>query len=271
MGFFIFGTFIPYYGLCIVIGIVCAFLICFFLCKKNSLNTDDLIIICAYLVSFGFIGAKILYIIVSIKSINFKEVFSSMKAFNAFLSSGFVFYGGLIGGIFALWLVKKVHKIDVIKYIPELVPGLCIAHSCGRIGCSLAGCCHGKITTGRLYFRYSHSIAAPNNVNLFPVQGIEAFLVFLIGLICFIIVLKKIKFNVLYLYIAAYSVIRFILEFFRGDKERGFFLVLSTSQIISILGLLIVLVKCVSDVKHRRRRPWHEAVPRDKDERQRSV
>lgn len=271
MGFYIFGTFISYYGLCIVIGLVCAFLIGYYLCKKTNLNTDDFILICAYLISFGFLGAKILYILVSFKTTDFRLVFKSVKTFNYYISSGFVFYGGVIGGLFALFLVKKIHKLDVCEYCKVIVPCLCIAHSFGRIGCSLAGCCHGKITTGRLYFRYSHSIAAPNNVSLFPVQGIEAFLVFLIGLICFIIVLKKIKFNVLYLYIAAYSVIRFILEFFRGDKERGFFLVLSTSQIISILGLLIVLVKCVSDVKHHRRCPCHEAKTRDKDERQRSV
>ncbi len=242
MGFYFLGTFIPYYGLCIVIGIVCAFLLSNFLCKKNNLDTDDFIIICAYLFAFGFFGAKVLYILVSLKNIDFKIIFKSMKAFNAFINSGFVFYGGVIGGILAFPLVKKIHKIDVKNYIPVIVPGLCIAHAFGRIGCSLAGCCHGKITTGHLYFRYSHSLAAPNNVNLFPVQGIEAFFVFLIGISCFIIVQKKIKLNVLYLYILSYSILRFILEFYRGDSARGSLLMLSTSQIISIAGLIFVII-----------------------------
>ena len=253
MGFYILGTFIPYYGFCIVIGLVCAFLLCYFLCKKKNLNTDDFIIICAYLIAFGFFGAKVLYILVSLKKLDYRIIFKSMKNFNYFISSGFVFYGGVIGGAFALLFVKKIHKIDVKSYIPVIVPGLCIAHAFGRIGCSLAGCCHGKLTTGNLYFRYSNSIAAPNNVKLFPVQGIEAFFVFLIGITCFIIVLKNLKFNVLYLYISVYAILRFILEFFRGDAERGFFFFLSTSQIISIFGLLFVIFKCVSDVKHRQR------------------
>lgn len=229
------GTFIPYYGLCIAIGIVCAFLASYFLCKKNMLDTNDLIIICAYLVAFGFLGAKILYIIVSLDTIDFKTVFQSPKTFSIFINSGFVFYGGVIGGCLALIFIKKVHHIQVTDYIPCIVPGLCIAHSFGRLGCSLAGCCYGKITSGIFYFLYTHSIAAPNNVKLFPVQGIESASVFLLGIICGILVLRKSKIKVEYLYIFVYATLRFILEFFRGDKERGFIFIFSTSQIISLL------------------------------------
>lgn len=107
MGFKLFGTFIPYYGFFILIGIVCAGLLGYFLCKKLSLNIDDFIIICAYLLAFGFTGAKLLYIAVSYYNIDFYSVFSSLENFNLFFSSGFVFYGGLIGGFLALFFVKK--------------------------------------------------------------------------------------------------------------------------------------------------------------------
>ena len=242
MGFYVFSTFIPYYGLCILIGIVCAFFMCYFLSKKEKQDTDDLIVICAYLIAFGFLGAKVLYVLVSLQSIDFRFVFKNMKTFNFFISSGFVFYGGVIGGLFALLFVKKIHKIEVRNYVPILVPGLCIAHSFGRIGCSLAGCCHGKITNNKhFYYMYSNSLVAPNNVKLIPVQGIEAFCVFLLGIVCFILVLKRKKINVLFLYILVYSVLRFILEFFRGDSERGGLLFFSTSQIISLVGMIFVL------------------------------
>ena len=39
----------------------------------------------------------------------------------------------------------------------------------------------------------------------------------------------------------SYSVIRFILEFFRGDTYRGIYFGLSTSQIISI----IIFISCL--------------------------
>ena len=243
MGFSIFGTFIPYYGFCIAIGIVCAFLVSYYLCKKKENDTDKLLIICAYLLFFGFLGAKILYIIVSFKSIDFKFVFSSIKNFDYFINSGFVFFGGIIGGLFAFGVIQKVHKIKVNEYIPCIIPGLCLAHAFGRLGCSLAGCCYGKITNGPIYFEYTKSIIAPHNVKLFPVQGIEALCVFILGILCFYLVLKNSKANVTFLYLSIYSASRFILEFFRGDSERGFLLFFSTSQIICIIIFLFVIVK----------------------------
>lgn len=241
MGFFIFGKFIPYYGFCIVMGMFFSYLTCYLLCKKLKLDTDDLLIICAYIIAMSFIGAKLLYIIVSIKSINLKVVFSSLENFNQFLSSGFVFYGGLLGGLGALVIVNKAHHIDVKNYFKVLVPGLGIAHCFGRIGCSLAGCCYGKHTDGPLFFRYSKSIIAPLNENLFPVQGLEAAGILVITIICIILVLKQSKTKVLYLYLFSYSLLRFILEFFRGDKERGHLLFLSTSQVISV-GIILSLI-----------------------------
>lgn len=44
------------------------------------------------------------------------------------------------------------------------------------------------------------------------------------------------------MYIITYSVGRFILEFFRGDLERGAVGVLSTSQFISIFTVAIGIV-----------------------------
>lgn len=251
MGFSIFGAFIPYYGFCIAIGIVCAFLVSYYLCKKKENDTDKLLIICAYLVAFGFLGAKVLYIIVSFKSIDFKFVFKSMKNFDYFISSGFVFYGGIVGGIFALVFAQKVHKINVKTYIHCIVPGLCVAHVFGRLGCSLAGCCYGKITEGPLYFQYTKSMIAPHNVKLFPVQGIEAVCVLILGIVCFLFVLNNSKIKVEVLYLLSYSLLRFILEFFRGDNERGFFLIFSTSQIISIIIFILVIANsCLKKLEY---------------------
>lgn len=241
MGFFLFGTFIPYYGFCIVVGIGCAFLLGYFLCKKLSLNVDDFILLDAYMVAFGFLGAKLLYIVVSFRTIDFSLVFHSLANFNAFVASGFVFYGGLLGGLAALPLVKKMHHLDVSAYILVLVPCLSLAHAFGRVGCSLAGCCYGKITDGNLYFLYHKSAVAPNDVRLFPVQGIESSCLVILTVIFTFLVLRNHFRKVHVVYIVSYSVIRFFLEFFRGDAERGIFGFLSTSQIVSLLLILGVI------------------------------
>ena len=238
MGFHLFGTFIPYYGFFIVVGIGCAFVLGCALCKRRSLHTDDFILLDAYLVAFGFFGAKLLYIIVSFKRIDFSIVFQNLAQFNAFISSGFVFYGGLLGGLLALPFVKKIHHVETGTYISVLAPCLCLAHAFGRIGCSLAGCCYGKPTDGRLYVVYHQSIVAPNDVRLFPVQGIESLCLFIL---CVVLVAVAVRFSsktVFAVHLSMYAVLRFILELFRGDTERGAVGPFSISQIISVVLLL---------------------------------
>ena len=237
MEFSLFGTFIPYYGLCIATGVVCAFSLGVFLCKKSGLCTDNFLLICAYLYAFGFAGAKLLYIIVSFKDIDFQAVFHDTKSFNNFLGSGFVFYGGIIGGFLAILFVQKFHKIQMDSYIRILAPCTSLGHAFGRIGCSLAGCCYGKETSCRVFYRYTDSIVAPNGVNLFPVQGVESLCLFCLTLILVRLYLKNHACRVHLVYIVTYAVIRFVLEIFRGDAGRGGFLFLSTSQIISIVLL----------------------------------
>lgn len=252
MGFILFGTFIPYYGFCILIGIVCAFILGHYLTRKSGYSTDDFLIVCSYMILFGLSGAKILYLVVSFKSIDFHLAFSSFENFNYLVSSGFVFYGGLIGGILGFVFIKKVHGIDSEKYARILTPCLALAHGFGRSGCSLAGCCYGKEWSGTFYFRYSESIIAKNGVKLFPVQGIEAGCLFILALVFSFVVICYPHKRVYLGYALCYSCIRFFLEFFRGDVERGFLVGLSTSQIISILlFFLVLLILCFSGFKKK--------------------
>ena len=225
-----------------MIGVVCASSLGFFLCKKINLDTDNFILILAYLVAFGILGAKVLYVLVSIKQINFSEIFKNPESFNSFIGSGFVFYGGLIGGFLALIFVHKIHKIDLNSYIKILAVCLPLAHAFGRIGCSFAGCCYGRQTNLPVFFKYTESLVAPIGVKLFPVQGIESFCLFLLSFILLILFFKKYSCKLHLIYICSYSTLRFILEFFRGDSARGKLFFLSTSQIISLLLLLTIII-----------------------------
>ena len=113
-----------------------------------------------------------------------------------------------------------------------------IAHGIGRIGCFLAGCCYGVQTDSWI------GIDFPNDGlgKVVPTQLIEAIFLFLLtGILVILLLVKKFRYNFL-VYLGAYSVFRFILEFFRGD-ERGVAFALSPSQVwcILILGGLFTL------------------------------
>lgn len=235
MSFNLFGLSIPYYGFFILLGIVCASVLLFFLSKTTLLDFDNCILVAAYFIAFGFVGAKIIFFIVSWNDIDWKLVFSNSKYLNMVMASGFVFYGGFLGGLCAILFIKKIHKIEIMPYLQIFSPCVALVHAFGRIGCSFAGCCYGIPVSSDFCFIYNESIAAPNNVRLFPVQGVESFFLFIFAIVFTILVLKKSNIKITVLYIFMYSILRFVLEFFRGDSERGFIGVLSTSQMISLL------------------------------------
>lgn len=238
MGFKIFSIFVPYYGLSIFLGAVIVTITGIILCKKFSLNTDDFLLILSTTGLGAMLGAKILYLIVDFKRINFYKL-TDLNYINQLMSSGFVFYGGLIGGAYAFYLCKKIYKIEIKNYASIFVVLIPLSHFFGRIGCHLAGCCYGiRIYTKKFPSRlYQFSNIAPNNITLFPVQLFEAFLN--LGLFVFLLyLLLKNKNKILEIYLIFYSIIRFFLEFLRGDIERGNILFLSTSQFISILLII---------------------------------
>jgi len=56
-----------------------------------------------------------------------------------FSGSGFVWYGGLAGGIVASYFVARHYKIRWLVLTDMAAPGLAIGHAVGRIGCQLSG------------------------------------------------------------------------------------------------------------------------------------
>ena len=71
-----------------------------------------------------------------------------------------------------------------------------------------------------------------------PVQLIEALLELIVFLILCVIDKRKKDVDLLAVYLTTYAIIRFVLEFLRGDSVRGVIMGISTSQCISILIIL---------------------------------
>ena len=173
----------------------------------------------------AWFGSKILFILTSNNTnLNLSLTF--------FLGGGFVFYGGLLGGLLWLSLFTKVKPN--IKNISCFLPGVIFAHSVGRIGCFLSGCCFGNFCF--LPF-----------IDRWPTQLIES--AFLFGLGVFLHKKAKNDYsNIFSIYLLSYSIFRFFLEFLRGDKVRGVWSIgLSTSQIISIGVFFVGLVVYLKD------------------------
>ena len=81
----------------------------------------------------GLVGARILAIVDDWSG------FVSDPLHSIFSGSGFVFYGGLIGGFIAVsWTIRR-HGLPWLQTVDCIAPGLVLAQGIGRIGCQLAG------------------------------------------------------------------------------------------------------------------------------------
>jgi phosphatidylglycerol:prolipoprotein diacylglycerol transferase len=182
------------------------------------------------------------------------------------LNRGGVFYGGLLLALATSALYFWLNHLPGWKIADCVAPGLALAQGIARVGCFLAGCCWGiptQLPFGVTFTsEQAHSITGvPLGAKLHPTQLYEAALVLLaIPFLLRLLKHKSFDGEVVLTYILYYAVVRFFLEFLRGDP-RGYYFndLLSTSQLISLLiipiaALLLVRLRKQAAIETRRDR-----------------
>ncbi|MDY2960674.1 MAG: prolipoprotein diacylglyceryl transferase [Hornefia sp.] len=226
------------YGILIASGIIIANISVFHMAKKNKDSIDDIIILEGYGLIGGFIGAKLMYIAVLLNQIGWDTLFQP-KNIPLIINGGFVFYGGLILGVFTSLSCGKIHKIQTIDFLKKYIFAIPLAHAFGRLGCFFVGCCYGIPYSKIGAVRFPSNSFAPHNIPLFPVQLLESILLFLLSVILYTLSKKsKSSYNI-EIYLFLYGLIRVLIEFLRFDSVRGVYWGVSTSQYISFVLILI--------------------------------
>jgi phosphatidylglycerol:prolipoprotein diacylglycerol transferase len=221
------------YGLMIAIGIMSCLIMADRRARKKGLDPDFIFYLGIFSIFIGFVSAKLLFVILA-----FDDIINSANPWQALSGTGFVVYGGIIGGVLAAMIGCRIKKVSFLPYFDLAAPSIAVAQAFGRIGCFLAGCCYGRETDSPLGIIFHSSDFAPNDVRLIPTQLISSLGNFAIMTILLIFAKKERKpGQVGGLYLIMYAVGRFIIEFFRNDY-RGSFGVLSTSQLIAIIMLI---------------------------------
>lgn len=165
--------------------------------------------------------------------------------------TGLVYYGGLLGLLGAVYLYLHRYRLPAEEFFNYLTPCIPLFHAFARVGCFLAGCCHG-IECPAFGLAFTSSASAPNGVPYFPVQLLGA----AAELGIFALLLwreRRGAARLLPLYLALYAPARFLLEFLRGDAVRGLWGPFSTSQWVS----LAVLAALIIQYRGAKRRPSH--------------
>ncbi len=231
---------IPTYGVLLVTGIALGIYLAGRRAERSGLPGEKVADLAFWVVLWGLVGAKALLLVTE------PSYLTSLANLWWLLRSGGVFYGGFIGAFVAAFVLLRRYRIPFLPTADALAPSLALGHFFGRLGCFAAGCCYGAachepwgvIFTNPL----AHSISGtPLGVALHPTQLYEAALNLAnYGFLAWLYRRRPRAGTVLAAYLMVYGAGRFVIEYFRGDADRGFVFggLFSTSQAIAV-GMVI--------------------------------
>ena len=222
------------------------FLVCWNLIERLSGRRDLSNMIFSLMVA-GLVGSRAAYVIEHWSS----EFAARPMDVVRVDQGGLMFYGGLILAIatFFVWCVaKRERPLALADLLCTVVP---LGHACGRIGCFFYGCCYGRRCASPFAVEFPrHSPAWYQQLNdglidhtaahalpVLPTQLFEAAaLLALFAALYF--GYRRYRRHTAALYLVGYGVIRFALEYLRGDPRAavGPF---SISQTISIIMIAL--------------------------------
>ncbi|MEP0774928.1 MAG: prolipoprotein diacylglyceryl transferase [Acidobacteriota bacterium] len=233
---------LPTYGVMLLVGIALGLWTARRRARRVGLDGDRVVDLGLWLILGGLAGAKLLLVITE------PSYLTSLRGLWSLLRAGGVFYGGLIGALVAAVILLRRHRLPVLPVTDVLAPSVALGHFFGRLGCFFAGCCYGSHCERPWAVVFTDPQAAeisgtPLGVPLHPVQLYEAaFNLANFFILSWVFARRPRGADgiVLGTYLITYGAARFILEYFRGDADRGFVLwqALSTSQAIAAVAVL---------------------------------
>lgn len=166
----------------------------------------------------GFLGGKILHLL----QYGWKGGASLMNGYSSF--------GGFVSVPLAVWAYARWKKIPFLKLADYMFLTAFFWHAFGRMGCFLAGCCYGKPSGLPWAVVFTDPVSqVPREllgVPLHPVQLYESAGILLICVVLYRILVATEEGRiapglVVVGHFGGYGVLRFFMEFLRGEDLRG--------------------------------------------------
>jgi len=237
------GDFAIYtYGLTMALAFVIAFGWVFQEAKRNGENLDDFYNICLIALVGGVIGARLLYIITT-----WREFSGHPLRMLNLREGGLVWYGGVILVVAMIWGYARRRDMSFYRISDIMSAPLVVGLAVGRLGCLMSGCCYGCPTDLPWGIRYPVSPMLPAEIAGVKVHPSPIYeMIGALAIAGIVTVLQRRKTREgqpTWAMFLLYGVLRYVLEFFRGDELRGFVIpgYMSTSQFISIPLVIISL------------------------------
>ena len=247
VAFNIFGFNVYYYSLCILLGVIIAYILITREGKKQGLTKEFISDLIFYTLIIGILGARVYYCVFNLDYYlaNPSEI---LKIYNG----GLAIHGGVIAGLIFVYFYTKKKNVSFIKILDIVAPAVIIAQSFGRWGNFFNQEAHGGITT---YQNLKNMHIPEFIINGMHIEGKYYYPTFffesiwcLIGFIILMIArrnknLRK-GFQIGF-YFIWYGIGRFFIEALRTDSLM--FFGLKIAQIVSLIGIIIGIIIIVTN------------------------
>lgn len=233
---------IYWYSVMILLGIIFAYFVITFESKKFRIPKTYLTNYFFYLLILSVLGARIYYCLFNLDYYK-NNILEMFQVWNG----GLAIHGGLIVGILFTIFYTKKYKINTLRFMDIIVPGVIIAQAIGRWGNFFNQEAHG----GKVTLEFLQSLHLPKfiidgmhiNGSYFHPTFLYESLWCLLGFIVIVLIRKRKYLKIGRLtstYLIWYGIGRFFIESLRTDSLM--FNNLRAAQIISVLMIVAGII-----------------------------
>ncbi|MGJ5969893.1 prolipoprotein diacylglyceryl transferase [Staphylococcus aureus] len=238
---------VRWYGIIIAVGILLGYFVAQRALVKAGLHKDTLVDIIFYSALFGFIAARIYFVI-----FQWPYYAENPGEIIKIWHGGIAIHGGLIGGFIAGVIVCKVKNLNPFQIGDIVAPSIILAQGIGRWGNFMNHEAHG----GPVSRAFLEQLHLPNFIieNMY-INGQYYHPTFLYesiwdvaGFIILVNIRKHLKLGeAFFLYLTWYSIGRFFIEGLRTDS----LMLTSNIRVAQLVSILLILIS-ISLIVYRR-------------------
>lgn len=229
------------YGLVLSLSIILATGVAYFLAKQDGRWHHHIVDLGIYCGIAGIVGARlwdVFFFDWAYYSHHLNELFYVWQG-------GMAIQGGVVFGVIAGIIYAKRHNIDILALADIVAPAIILGQAIGRCANLLNGDAFGAPTGSNFGIIYPETTLAFHTYGqqaLWPAEIWEGQLdVVIFALLLIFRAFPHAKGQAFSLYIMLYSLVRFGLEFLRGDYATPVFLSFTSAQTTSLIAFLLAV------------------------------
>lgn len=240
VAFQLFGIQIYWYAIFIVLAIVLAIIFLKRDDNKYGIKYENIMEAALFVIPISIICARIYYIIFRLDY----YIQNPIKMLDV-RNGGLAIYGGIIGGVIAIYVYCKKKNIKFINFLDYVVPYVALGQAIGRWGNFVNVEAYGVETKS---FLRMGILENGKYIEVHPTFLYESIVDFFIFFILYIFRNnKKIKGKVTYIYLIIYSFFRFFIEQLRTDS-----LMIGNFRVSAIFSAILFIIGIIGICNKRR-------------------